>query len=878
VAGSNPALIVRVAATIEELRRNLAEGVSQIETTTAAMGKLAASFSGDKLIQAAQNVTAAVNSIGGASKLTDAEAARVNATLEKALEKYEALGRVAPPGMRELADETKRVDTESSGLTETVKQLALGFLAMFTARAAFTFVKATLEEASALQDLSRQTRINVEDLQLLAGAMSQFGVDADTLGKGLFKLSRGIAGGDESVATGLHMMGMSLKDLDGINGKELFLKIEGGLATLQGGLRDTAAADLFGGRLGAAMAGASEGIGGAIATWERLNQVASSESVEALETFNEAIKRANKNLDAIAANMIGPVAQGFNVVIAAAEKGAPKWDLFVAMVKDFAASNVVTGASASNLATLLDGLNTKTTEGAAAHQKLAEQARALDAAGGPLKDGMTLQLGLHGQIAAAIDTRTQAEKFMAALEADATVALTAAQRANLAHLAEIGALTASNAAAIGVNGAQFELYKASIDHAKTATEALAKATRDLDTETVTQLKNALKGMAEVEKARLDGAMGNYREQIRAVQDLDIAEQAAFKRTFESLDDEVKRRGVLGESVTAHIKRMDEEAALQTKLAGVTNTAILSEFDAQTKLNASWGLDAYGALKLQKTARDEYLADLATLHQAKVDGVSQSKEEQILLDTYLGKLAAIPPVMDQVKAAGGRVADSLTEMTGTAGAFGMAMIDTSGKSISALAALTDVSKGYTDAVRAEMEMLVSDSVRMEQGMAAQSALFFEQMRNQAASQSNFAIQGGTNAAASQALTQVNADVFGPYGQMPLSMETYNALSAEVQRRMFDLGFGATPVALNMRRDSGGPVSAGQSYYIGTGAQPELFTPSSSGFMTPAGSGGTTVNVTIQVTQPLGTPDAIARAVGEALNARMRSLGDRTPWQS
>ena len=49
-----------------------------------------------------------------------------------------------------------------------------------------------------------------------------------------------------------------------------------------------------------------------------------------------------------------------------------------------------------------------------------------------------------------------------------------------------------------------------------------------------------------------------------------------------------------------------------------------------------------------------------------------------------------------------------------------------------------------------------------------------------------------------------------------------------------------------RDAGGPVSAGQSYYVGTGAQPELFVPSSAGTMYPAGSGGGGgVNVSITI---------------------------------
>ena len=49
---------------------------------------------------------------------------------------------------------------------------------------------------------------------------------------------------------------------------------------------------------------------------------------------------------------------------------------------------------------------------------------------------------------------------------------------------------------------------------------------------------------------------------------------------------------------------------------------------------------------------------------------------------------------------------------------------------------------------------------------------------------------------------------------------------------------------LSRDSGGSVSAGQPYYVGTGAQPELFVPSSSGSMVPNGGGGTqTINLVV-----------------------------------
>jgi transposase-like protein len=91
---------------------------------------------------------------------------------------------------------------------------------------------------------------------------------------------------------------------------------------------------------------------------------------------------------------------------------------------------------------------------------------------------------------------------------------------------------------------------------------------------------------------------------------------------------------------------------------------------------------------------------------------------------------------------------------------------------------------------------------------------------------------------------------------------------------DTGFAPPPV---QTRDSGGPVVAGTSYLIGGGKAPEIFTPGASGFVTPgggAGGGGVTQN--IYITHPLGTPDAIARAVGDAQVALLKGQGMRLPY--
>jgi len=78
----------------------------------------------------------------------------------------------------------------------------------------------------------------------------------------------------------------------------------------------------------------------------------------------------------------------------------------------------------------------------------------------------------------------------------------------------------------------------------------------------------------------------------------------------------------------------------------------------------------------------------------------------------------------------------------------------------------------------------------------------------------------------------------------------------------------------RRGGGGPVSAGSPYLVGERG-PELFVPGRSGSIVPNGdsAGGGSSVTNIYITQPLGTPSAIAAAVDAALIQRQREIGTR-----
>jgi hypothetical protein len=115
------------------------DAIISVERTVAAnVNRL----SGDKLLLGANNMTAAVarlggatkdlttqeNILAGASKLTASEKARLNSQLTEAIAKYTALGHAAPSAMRELAAATKPVHEQTQGWTDSLKANALAYV------------------------------------------------------------------------------------------------------------------------------------------------------------------------------------------------------------------------------------------------------------------------------------------------------------------------------------------------------------------------------------------------------------------------------------------------------------------------------------------------------------------------------------------------------------------------------------------------------------------------------------------------------------------------------------------------------------------------------------------------------------------------------
>ncbi len=343
-------------------------------------------------------------------------------------------------------------------LTDLAKELGIAF----SIERGIEFLKGVAEEAKALQVLSLQTQIGVEDLQVLSAATREYGVDGEQVGRAIYQLSRRVAGGDESVATAYHLMGKSIEEVKGLNQMELFLTTERALGTLHGTIRDTAAADLYGGRLGVSMGAFATGVDESMEEARKLIFVAGPETTAAAAEYARSLERMTTSLHAWTMELEGKTAQGLNVLSEAVTKGASQWAIYWAMLKDTGAANYGLGTGTENLTRLLVDLNQKTEHG---------------------KDIQLESAKAHGAVTVALDAHGQAAQFMAALELDSAKPLLAWQTEYLVHLKDIGELTAKNAQGIGVNVEQFKNYEVASRKAAEAAKEYDAIIAHMDQET-----------------------------------------------------------------------------------------------------------------------------------------------------------------------------------------------------------------------------------------------------------------------------------------------------------------------------------------------------------------------------------------------------------
>lgn len=685
----------------------------------------------------------------------------------------DAAGNVS--GLTNIVADSNKAFTDIVG---TLKEVGAAFGLAFSVEAAVQFMDKVLGQASALQTLSAETRISTDDLQVLTTAVAGFNISGDQMGKALFQLSQRIAGNDTSVATAYALMGISIDQIKNKDALDLFLTTERGLATLQGTLRDTAAADLYGGRLGASMAALSTGIDGVIDKSKDMD-LATKESIKALADYKDAIDKAKASLGSIVLEIAGRSAQELNVLTDASEKGATKWQIFAAGTLD--AFNQLTGLGTGTEHTtkLLDDLTQK-----------------IDAA----KKSQADFVGPINQAGAAMTEQAKAVQFMDTIFTNTAKPILDWQKTMLDQLDALGLLNAKAAAGIGVNVQQLAVYQEGLKATTEAMRIMGEVEAEADAQAMTGYTNRIKLLGDLQKATKD-AYG-IDAQISALQQLDAMEQVEAVNVEHSLSNEQDRAKVRADAAKQHMDLLNQIAALRLKLTGQVNAGVVEALNTQTAYNKSIGLDASGAVAVQTVALDTLTARLRVIAEMHTTEAATATLTAAAYRDYDNAVLADAQAQD-----------------------------------AATIALMNNTKATTDNLTAKQQL------------------------------SSFSLAGGAGVP-SQFAGMTTAQLFSA----GLVDAHGNVTLAGAAAGLGTSSLGATQAQF---RASGGDVSAGRPYVVGE-KRPELFVPNVSGTILPNVPGGDVhYHLAISVTQPLGTPDAIAKAVDDALMARQRNTGTRFP---
>lgn len=241
-------VLVRWADNTADLKRNLQQGINQLEATKASVESLARSLGGEKLIQAAHRSVAAIASIGGAAQLTASEAQRQFALIDRAMEKMAITGKTIPDDMRKMRDELEKVAQPADTLAVTFGRVAAAAVAMVAVAIVNWFqdgVRAGLQYGDMLVGLKAKTDLSIRDLQILEDIGIDANVSIEQLARGVQMLQERLANG--SANRGIRELGLSVDAIRQMSPGEMFATIGAAIAQIEDPiLRAEAASRVFG--------------------------------------------------------------------------------------------------------------------------------------------------------------------------------------------------------------------------------------------------------------------------------------------------------------------------------------------------------------------------------------------------------------------------------------------------------------------------------------------------------------------------------------------------------------------------------------------------------------------------------------------------------
>jgi hypothetical protein len=298
------------------------------------LNALSNSFSGVKIIQDATLMVKAVEEIGGVTKLTEKELARLGATANEAVAKMKLLGMDVPKNLQQIADQTKKANTATTDWMGSLTKIAGTLGIAFSVGAITNFIGSIFDAASAIKDLSDQWGVSTDAVQRWTGAAKQSGVETEKVGKSVQFLTEQLAEGSEGYQALLANVGLSYDKLRQMPLEDAYKEVIRAIASIKD---ETLQLDVAEGLLGKSAKQMVGAIRDGFLEAAAAQTVMSDETIKRLEAAQQQWETFTHAVVTYSGEMLGAVA--------ATTKGMTKsWGNFFSTI-GMAAADFFTGKS-----------------------------------------------------------------------------------------------------------------------------------------------------------------------------------------------------------------------------------------------------------------------------------------------------------------------------------------------------------------------------------------------------------------------------------------------------------------------------------------------------------------------------------------------------
>jgi hypothetical protein len=287
---------------VENAKKNMVAFEMDVKGVQREMQRMVSSFDGSRIIREATLMSAAVEKIGGATKLTEAETKRYNAAISEAVAKMQALGQEAPEAWKKIAAETEKAAKASEGVGAGNKKagesmLSLGSIAKgvggaiaasFTVGAITSLVTDVINLGGEVSDLASRTGISTDAIQELKYAADQTGSSIDTVVGSIEKMGIKLTEASDDTLRSVRDLGLSIDDLRGMRPEDAYTAIADAVAGIENPMRQVEVATELMGRAAAQnLPAIKAGLSDLRQEARDLGQVMSKDAIEGLDTLGD---------------------------------------------------------------------------------------------------------------------------------------------------------------------------------------------------------------------------------------------------------------------------------------------------------------------------------------------------------------------------------------------------------------------------------------------------------------------------------------------------------------------------------------------------------------------------------------------------------------